>query len=35
MTTKMNEQIDAGDIIRVHNWNEIYNEIEKLKKGNE
>lgn len=27
MTTKMNEQIEAGDIPRVHNWNEIYQQI--------
>ena len=31
MTTKMNEQIDAGEIIRVNNWKEIYEEIQKLK----
>ena len=31
MTTKMNEQIDAGIIPRVHNWNEIYEEIQKIK----
>ena len=24
MTTKMNENIDSGDILRVHNWDEIY-----------
>ena len=29
MTTKMNEQIDAGNIPRVNNWNEIYNIIKK------
>ena len=27
MTTKMNENIDAGDIERVSSWNEIYNKI--------
>lgn len=27
MTTKMNEQIDAGDIIRVNNWDDVYREI--------
>lgn len=31
MTTKMNQQIDAGEIIRANNWNEIYREIEKIK----
>ena len=31
MTTKMNERIDAGNITRVHNWNEVYNEIVKIK----
>jgi uncharacterized HAD superfamily protein len=31
MTTKMNEQIDAGEITRVTNWNEIYEEIKKIK----
>ena len=31
MTTKMNEQIDAGEITRVTNWNEIYEEIQKIK----
>ena len=30
MTTKMNEQIDAGDIPRVYNWNEIYEKIHKI-----
>ena len=29
-TTKMNEKIDAGKIIRVHSWNEIYDEILKF-----
>ena len=28
MTTKMNENIDAGNIERVHDWNEIYDKIE-------
>lgn len=32
MTTKMNESIDAGCIVRVNNWDEIYNEICKLRK---
>lgn len=31
MTTKMNEQIDEGKIIRVSNWNEVYEEYKKLK----
>lgn len=31
MTTKMNQDIDAGEIIRVNNWDEIYVEIQKLK----
>lgn len=30
MTTKMNSDIDAGDITRVNNWNDIYNEITRL-----
>ena len=30
MTTKMNEQIDAGNIPRVNNWNEIYDIIKQL-----
>ena len=34
MTTKMNEKIDAGNIPRVHNWNEVYDEIKKLKNNN-
>ena len=29
MTTKMNENIDAGSIERVESWNEIYDKIEK------
>ena len=32
MTTKMNEKIESGDIVRVNNWNEIYDEIEKHRK---
>ncbi len=28
MTTKMNENIDAGNIERVHDWNEIYDKID-------
>ena len=31
MTTKMNEQIDDPEIIRVNNWDEIYAEIQKMK----
>ena len=31
MTTKMNENIHDKDIIRVKNWNEIYEEIKKIK----
>lgn len=34
MTTKMNEEIDAGDIKRVNNWDEIYEEITKYKERN-
>lgn len=30
MTTKMNEQIEAGDIPREYNWNEIYEKIHKI-----
>ena len=33
MTTKMNEQIDDPEIIRVNNWDEIYSEIQKIKNG--
>ena len=35
MTTKMNENIDAGNIERVHDWNEIYDKIDVfiIKKG--
>lgn len=32
MTTKMNSEIDSGEIVRVNNWREIYDEIEKYKK---
>ena len=28
----MNSEIDSGDIVRVNNWKEIYNEIEKYRK---
>ena len=31
MTTKMNVDIDAKEIVRVNNWNEIYDEVEKYK----
>ena len=31
MTTKMNQQIEAGNIPRVHNWDEVYEQIKKLK----
>ncbi len=31
MTTKMNEQIDDPEIIRVNNWDEIYAEIQNMK----
>lgn len=31
MTTKMNKEIDAGEIVRVNNWNEIYEEINSYK----
>lgn len=30
MTTKMNEQIETGNIPRVHNWDEVYECIKKL-----
>ena len=30
MTTKMNEQIEAKNITRVHNWNEIYERIKNM-----
>ena len=32
MTTQMNKDIDAGEITRVNNWIEIYDEIENYKK---
>ncbi len=32
MTTKMNSQIESGDIVRVNSWDEIYDEIEKYRK---
>ena len=32
MTTKMNEQIDSGDVVRVNSWDEIYDEVEKYRK---
>ncbi len=32
MTTKMNADIDAKEIVRVNNWNEIYEEIKNFKK---
>ena len=31
MTTKMNANIDDKEIVRVNNWNEIYDEVEKYK----
>ena len=31
MTTKMNANIHDKEIVRVNNWNEIYNEVEKYK----
>ena len=31
MTTKMNADIDTKEIVRVNNWNEIYDEIKKYK----
>lgn len=31
MTTKMNEKIDTGNIIRVYNWDDVYNEIKKIR----
>ena len=34
MTTKMNKNIDSGSIIRVNNWNEVYNKIDLLNKHN-
>ena len=32
MTTKMNSEIDNGEIVRVNNWKEIYDEIEQYRK---
>ena len=32
MTTKMNREIDNGEIVRVNNWKEIYKEIKKFRK---
>ena len=32
MTTKMNSKIDSGEIVRVHNWEEIYEEVERYRK---
>ena len=32
MTTKMNEKIKSGEIVRVNNWDEIYDEVEKYRK---
>ena len=32
MTTKMNIDIETKEIVRVNNWDEIYEEIEKYKK---
>ena len=31
MTTKMNAQIDDKEIVRANNWNEIYEEVQKIK----
>lgn len=33
MTTKMNEKIDTKDVVRVNNWNEIYDIIENYKRS--
>ena len=33
MTSKMNEQIEDREIVRVNNWDEIYSEIQKMKNG--
>lgn len=30
MTTKMNQKIEAGNIPRVHNWDEVYEQIKKF-----
>lgn len=32
MTTKMNEKIDSGNILRVYNWNEVYDKIKEISK---
>lgn len=32
MTTKMNEEIDSGNIPRVYNWREVYVKIEEIKR---
>ena len=32
MTTKMNSEINNKEIVRVNNWNEIYDEVEKYRK---
>lgn len=32
MTTKMNEKIDAKNVTRVNNWDEVYKEIKNIKK---
>jgi uncharacterized HAD superfamily protein len=32
MTTKMNSDIETGEIVRVNSWDEIYNEINKYKR---
>ena len=34
MTTKMNEQIENNEITIVNSWDEIYEEIEKIKNNN-
>ena len=33
MTTKMNEKIDTKDVVRVNNWNEVYDIIENYKRS--
>lgn len=33
MTTKMNENVDTGEIERVYNWNEVYEKVTKYIKG--
>ena len=35
MTTKMNERIDVGTITRVDNWDQVYDEIRKIKETRE